>query len=57
MFCWQFYDVNGDGYIDFNEFIKGLSVLVKGSQEEKIVCKYYRFDALSTLKDVNILLQ
>lgn len=32
----KFYDQNGDGVIDIDEFVIGLSILVKGSEKEKI---------------------
>lgn len=32
----KFYDQNGDGLIDIDEFVIGLSILVKGSEKEKI---------------------
>lgn len=32
----EFYDQNSDGIIDINEFVIGLSILVKGSEKEKI---------------------
>ena len=32
----QFYDLNGDGYITYDEFVVGMSILSKGAQEEKI---------------------
>eukprot|EP01136_Pigoraptor_vietnamica_P037514 Opistho-1_new@105550 len=34
-----FFDQDGDGVIGFDEFVFGLSILCKGSQEEKIECK------------------
>jgi Ca2+-binding EF-hand superfamily protein len=34
----SFFDQDGDGKIDFRELVCGLSVLCKGSQEEKIEC-------------------
>jgi Ca2+-binding EF-hand superfamily protein len=38
MFC--FYDQNGDGIITFDEMVCGLSILSKGSLEDKIFCKF-----------------
>jgi hypothetical protein len=36
----QLFDDNADGFINFDEFILGLSILsTRGSQEEKITCK------------------
>ena len=32
----KFYDQNGDGIIDIHEFVLALSILVKGSEKEKI---------------------
>lgn len=32
----RFYDANGNGYIDFEEFTCGMSVLAKGTKEERI---------------------
>jgi len=32
----KFYDGDGDGYIDFEEFISGMSVLAKGTKEERL---------------------
>lgn len=40
----KFYDANGDGYIDFSEFICGLSTLVKGSFEEKVKYAFEGYD-------------
>ena len=34
----NFFDQNGDGVINFSELVCGLSILCKGSQEEKIRC-------------------
>lgn len=39
-----FYDQNGDGVISFEEFICALSVLVKGSQEEKLKHVFEGYD-------------
>ncbi|KAI8501846.1 hypothetical protein Bbelb_202580 [Branchiostoma belcheri] len=41
---WQFYDFNDDGVIDFDDFAKGLSVLVKGTQEEKARFAFQGYD-------------
>ncbi len=35
----DFFDQNADNYISFEEFIVGLSVLTKGTMEEKMTCK------------------
>ena len=32
----KFYDANGNGFIDFEEFICGMSVLAKGTKEERL---------------------
>ena len=32
----KFYDSNGNGFIDFEEFICGMSVLAKGTKEERL---------------------
>lgn len=32
-------DVNNDGTIDLSEFVSGLSLLCKGTPEEKLACK------------------
>ena len=34
-----FYDQNRDGVIDFDEMVRGMSVLCKGSLDERIKCK------------------
>ena len=34
-----FFDRDEDGIINFAELVGGLSVLCKGTQEEKIICK------------------
>lgn len=39
-----FYDQNGDGIISFEEFVCALSVLVKGSQEEKVNYVFEGYD-------------
>ena len=36
----QFFDKDGDGVINFTDLVSGLSVLCKGTQGEKIVCKF-----------------
>lgn len=40
----KFYDQNEDGVIDVDEFIAGLSILVKGSQEEKVPHAFRGYD-------------
>ncbi|XP_032218667.1 uncharacterized protein LOC116601905 [Nematostella vectensis] len=40
----KFYDSNGDNIIDLEEFIQALSILVKGSQEEKIPHAFKGYD-------------
>ena len=40
----QFFDQGGDGIIDFEELACGLSVLVKGSHEEKLKHAFRGFD-------------
>ncbi|XP_071810360.1 uncharacterized protein [Asterias amurensis] len=40
----KFYDANGDGYIDFEEFVCGLSILIKGSPEEKVRYAFEGYD-------------
>ncbi len=40
----KFYDRNGDGYVSFSEYIKGLSVLTKGTQAEKITHIFKAYD-------------
>lgn len=40
----DFYDQDGDGIIIFKEFACGLSILCKGSLDERIKCKFnYKF--------------
>lgn len=39
-----FYDQNGDGIISFEEFVCALSVLVKGSQDEKLKYVFEGYD-------------
>ena len=34
------FDLNGDKHIDFNEFIHGLSIFFKGTEDEKQECKH-----------------
>jgi len=31
-----FYDADGDGYINFNDFVHGMSVLAKGTKTERM---------------------
>ncbi|XP_071816284.1 uncharacterized protein [Apostichopus japonicus] len=40
----KFYDANGDGVIDFQEFIGGLSIRVKGTWEEKVLHAFQGYD-------------
>ena len=40
----KFFDQDGDGVIDFRELVCGLSVLCKGSQEEKIEYAFKGYD-------------
>ena len=40
----KFYDQSGDGIIDLEEFIIALSILVKGSQQEKIPHAFKGYD-------------
>ncbi|XP_070558680.1 uncharacterized protein [Ptychodera flava] len=40
----KFYDKNGDGYIDFDEMVNGLSVLVKGNHKEKVAYAFAGYD-------------
>ncbi|XP_028413999.1 uncharacterized protein LOC114536861 [Dendronephthya gigantea] len=40
----SFYDQNGDGVISFEEFISALSVLVKGSKDEKLRFVFEGYD-------------
>ncbi|XP_022098786.1 uncharacterized protein LOC110983661 [Acanthaster planci] len=40
----KFYDANGDGYIDFEEFVRGLSILIKGTPEEKVRYAFEGYD-------------
>ena len=35
----RFFDSDNDGIINFSDLVGGLSVLCKGSQEEKITCE------------------
>jgi len=37
-------DVNGDGVVDINEFICGLSMLCKGTPEEKLALSFKAYD-------------
>jgi len=39
------FDVNGDGAVDFNELLCGLSILCGGEEEEKIESAFALFDA------------
>ena len=40
----KFYDQNEDNVIDVDEFVAGLSILVKGSQEEKVPYAFWGYD-------------
>lgn len=40
----KFYDQDGNNIIDLNEFIQALSILVKGTQEEKIPFAFKGYD-------------
>lgn len=40
----KFYDKNGDGIIDLEEFVVALSILVKGSQQEKTPYAFKGYD-------------
>lgn len=33
------FDVDADNYISYEEYIKGMSVFLKGKYEEKLKCK------------------
>lgn len=48
----KFYDANGDGIIDFFEFIKGLSIRVKGTWEEKVLHAFEGYD-LEKVKSIS----
>jgi len=37
------FDENHNDSIDFREFIKGLSIILKGSTDEKMECKLFFF--------------
>jgi Ca2+-binding EF-hand superfamily protein len=37
----KFFDQDLDGIISFDEMVRGMSILTKGSREEKINCKYF----------------
>ena len=52
----QFYDQNGDEYIDFPEMAKGLSVLIKGSLQDKLphVFRGYDLDDRGSLSKENL---
>ena len=38
---YDIFDLDKSGTIDFREFVTGLSVLLKGSFEEKVNCKFH----------------
>ncbi|EDV25220.1 uncharacterized protein TRIADDRAFT_56938 [Trichoplax adhaerens] len=40
----KFFDRNGNGYIDFNEFVHGLSILIKGNLDEKLKYVFTGYD-------------
>ena len=44
----NFFDQDGDGIIDFNELVSGLSVLCKGTLEEKIEYAFRGYDLDNT---------
>lgn len=46
----DFFDQDGDGIINFSELVCGLSILCKGSQEEKILCKLFSSKLINFLK-------
>eukprot|EP00794_Sanderia_malayensis_P011503 gene11503-12698_t len=40
----KFYDLNGNGYISFPEFVRGLSIITKGTQAEKMKFVFKAYD-------------
>ncbi|XP_033106516.1 uncharacterized protein LOC117108569 [Anneissia japonica] len=52
----KFYDADGDGYINFSEFVHGLSILVKGNMEDKVeyVFEGYDLDSMGTISRDNL---
>lgn len=50
LFC--FFDDNNDGIISFESMVRGLSVLCKGTQEERIKCKFYYLNLYSYISNL-----